>query len=426
MTSTGRVRRSRILRDFVFVLHLTVGAAAGVPVLVMAATGTILSTEGMVTAIAERRHQVAPPITSDPPARKIAPAFLLNVVREWSAELESPFVATDLRYRSDPQAPARVSSGRYRHVFVDPYRGEVVGTANPTAFYEEVREWHRWFNVPGRMVRDGRAVSGAANILFFLLLVTGPILWWPKRGGRRAFLAGFLFRSCEGRAARDNNRHRVVGVWSILPLSVIVLTGSLVSYPELADRVYPAAGQALPTGGWPGTALEVSAEPGTASEPARVESPEGASEAPPSASDEDDPDLGAVLRSAEEWVDGWQTLTLALPVRRDGTVEALIAGGGRGRPQMTGVLVVDAASGVPREWTPFSAVAPARRAREIFQHAHTGEYFGAAGQLAAGIFSLGACFMVWTGLSMAFRRLRRWRGRVTAANPDPASARIQS
>jgi uncharacterized iron-regulated membrane protein len=40
---------------------------------------------------------------------------------------------------------------------------------------------------------------------------------------------------------------------------------------------------------------------------------------------------------------------------------------------------------------------------------HTGEAFGFAGQTVAGLASLGGCFLVVTGLAMAWRRLRSWQ-----------------
>jgi len=40
---------------------------------------------------------------------------------------------------------------------------------------------------------------------------------------------------------------------------------------------------------------------------------------------------------------------------------------------------------------------------------YTGEAFGFAGQTVAGLASLGGCFLVWTGLAMAWRRVRSWR-----------------
>jgi len=54
---------------------------------------------------------------------------------------------------------------------------------------------------------------------------------------------------------------------------------------------------------------------------------------------------------------------------------------------------------------------------------HTGEAFGAAGKLVAGIASLGAAVLVWSGLALALRILARsWRSRAALGSevePSP-------
>ena len=62
-------------------------------------------------------------------------------------------------------------------------------------------------------------------------------------------------------------------------------------------------------------------------------------------------------------------------------------------------------------------------ARLWMRFLHTGEALGAGGQLMAGIASLGAAMLVWTGLALALRRLARGvRARGTQASRiQPAS-----
>jgi uncharacterized iron-regulated membrane protein len=50
---------------------------------------------------------------------------------------------------------------------------------------------------------------------------------------------------------------------------------------------------------------------------------------------------------------------------------------------------------------------PAQKARSWFRFVHTGEQYGVIGQTIAGIASLAACFLVYTGLALAWRRLIR-------------------
>jgi hypothetical protein len=46
-----------------------------------------------------------------------------------------------------------------------------------------------------------------------------------------------------------------------------------------------------------------------------------------------------------------------------------------------------------------------QRARAWFRLVHTGEQYGVIGQTVAGLASLVACFLVYTGLALAWRRL---------------------
>ena len=60
-------------------------------------------------------------------------------------------------------------------------------------------------------------------------------------------------------------------------------------------------------------------------------------------------------------------------------------------------------------WEPFEAGTAGRRLRSILRFAHTGEVLGLAGQTVAGLVSLGAMVLVWTGLALSWRRLTSWR-----------------
>jgi uncharacterized iron-regulated membrane protein len=74
-------------------------------------------------------------------------------------------------------------------------------------------------------------------------------------------------------------------------------------------------------------------------------------------------------------------------------------------------LTVDRATGRELRWEPFAGQTPGRRLRAVLRFAHTGEVLGLAGQTVAGLVSLGATLLVWTGLALSARRLLAWRGR---------------
>ncbi|MYC88808.1 MAG: PepSY domain-containing protein [Gemmatimonadales bacterium] len=377
-----------MIRTIVFWLHLTVAVAAGLVILMLAATGAVLSLEETVTGLAERRHFVAAPEG----AQRLRPE---------GVALAAGLVATSLSYSSDPRAAVRVHEGQDLHALVDPYTGQVLGRGpgGLERFFEGVHNWHRWFNVSGSSVRRARAVTGAVNVAFLFLLLTGPILWFPRPVTRRSLARALLLRPRAKGAARDLNWHQTVGIWSVLPLAVIAATGVATSYPALGDRVYPVVGSAVPAAAWP--AGSESAEP--ESEGVGTEGEEGAARAP-------DPDLRAALATAEAWAPEWKTLILHMPRPTDAEVRVEVHGGRAGQPQRAGLLTLDTATGSVRAWESFADDTPARRAQQFLRYAHTGEYWGLPGQLLAGLFSLAAALMVWTGLSLAVRRLRRFVG----------------
>jgi len=373
-----------MIRAIIFWLHLSVAAASGLVILMLAATGVVLSLEETVTGLAERRYLVAAPEGAERlPPEEIAGAAGLT--------------ATSLSYRSDPRAPVRVYEGRDRYVRVDPYTGQVLATGpgGLERFFEGAHNWHRWFNVSGGSVRRARAVTGAVNVAFLFLLLTGPILWIPRPVTRRSLANVIFLRPGAKGARRDLNWHQVVGIWSVLPLAAIAATGVATSYPAAGDRVYPMVGNAVSAGSW----AAASASTGVGFDEAAI--PEDSARVA-------EPDLRAVLATAEGWAPEWRTVILNLPRPADREVRVEVQGGRAGQPHRTGFLTVDAASGAARSWESFADDSPARRAQQFLRYAHTGEYWGLGGQLLAGLFSLAAALMVWTGLSLAVRRLRRF------------------
>ncbi|MXX71918.1 MAG: PepSY domain-containing protein [Gemmatimonadetes bacterium] len=368
-----------MIRAVIFRLHLSVAVAAGAVVFMLAATGAILSLEETVTGLAEQRYFVA----GGEGAERLGPEAIAAA---------AGFAATSLRYRADARAPVRVYEGRDRYARVDPHTGAVLalGPDGLERFFEGVHNWHRWFNVSGGSVRRARAVTGAVNVAFLFLLLTGPILWIPRPVARRSLANVLLFRRGARGAWRDLNWHQVVGIWSVLPLAAIAATGVTTSYPAVADRVYPMVANVVPAEAWPGTV--------------GLEAMEGSVDAPRAP----ETDLAAVLATAEAWAPGWRTLILNVPRPTDSEVRAEVHGGRAGQPQRVGILTLDAVTGAVLEWESFADDTPSRRAQQFLRYAHTGEYWGLAGQLLAGLFSLAAALMAWTGLSLAVRRLRRF------------------
>ena len=108
----------------------------------------------------------------------------------------------------------------------------------------------------GEYRTTGRAVTGAANLAFLFIVLSGAYLWLPRTWAWRAVRQVIWFRGGLPGKARDFNWHNTIGVWSVVPLAMVVASGVVISYPWARNLVYRIAGEAPPTprGGGRGSA----------------------------------------------------------------------------------------------------------------------------------------------------------------------------
>ncbi len=110
-------------------------------------------------------------------------------------------------------------------------------------------------------------------------------------------------------------------------------------------------------------------------------------------------------KRAETQVPSWRTIALRVPANARAPLVFTIDSGDGGRPDLRAQLTLKRGSGDLVKWEPFSANSAGRRLRSWIRFSHTGEAGGIPGETIAAIASLGACFLVWTGISLAIRRL---------------------
>lgn len=376
-----------MIRKTIFWIHLCCGVAAGLVILMMSATGVILTYERQMLAWQTRDFY------SDAPA---AAARLSIESLVASAALGEPeFAATSVRLASNPRAPALLSAGFSGSRYLDAYTGEVLGEP-PQAldeFFGAVTGWHRWFNAVGESRASWRAVTGASNLAFLFLIVGGLYLWLPRVYKWTMFRAHLLFnRQALRGKARDYNWHHVFGFWTAIPLFVVVATAVVFSYPWASNAVYRVFGEEPPAGRG-GTAVGPGPDAGA---PAKAASGTG---------DSARLSLDALFERAARHVGHWETITVNLARPGASEVSFAIDQGNGGQPQRRHNLTLDATTGKVAAWEPFQSQSPGRRARSWIRFLHTGEALGIVGQTAAGIVSLTSLVMVWTGLALAYRRL---------------------
>jgi uncharacterized iron-regulated membrane protein len=379
----------QLLRRVVFWCHLIAGLIAGSIVFIMSITGVLLTYERQINAWADTHRYRGVPA---PGAVRLAPDALLSSVRA-AGTMATPAALT---LWSDPAAPAAATLGS-RTVFLNPYTGQVLGesAAQPRAFFRTMTDWHRWLGVSGEGRATARMITGACNLAFLFLVVSGFYLWFPRTWTWRQFRAVLWFRGDVRGKARDFNWHNAIGFWSAVPLAIVVASGVVMSYPWANDLVYRVAGEAPP------------ARPAAGAAGGRGAGPERAT----AGGDVPAVRLDRSWARAEQQVERWRSISVRIPPPGSKTTVFTIDRGNGGQPQERGTLTVDTASAEVVKWEPFSALTPGRRLRSYVRFGHTGEAAGLVGQSIAGLASLGALVLVWTGVSLALRRFSAWRAR---------------
>jgi sulfite reductase (NADPH) flavoprotein alpha-component len=168
------------------------------------------------------------------------------------------------------------------------------------------------------------------------------------------------------------------------------------SYPWANDLLYTL------TGSEPPRRVEDPAAPAAQGARARGQRGEALAAAPTASFDD-------LLTRAQEQVPGWVMIMLRFQPRGDGPVTASIQGPDAFHPFQRSQLTLNRATGDIVKWEPYANNSTGRKLRTWVRALHTGEAFGVVGQTVAGLASLGGCFLVWTGLAMAWRRFRSWR-----------------
>lgn len=402
------------LRPILFWSHLVAGLVAGLVIAVMSFTGAMLAFEKEIIAWAERDvRRVAP----SPDGRRLGLDALLARVKESQPGVNPGSVTL----RRDPTEALLVSINRTNNLSVNPYTSEIHPQGAPATrqFMRLMMDWHRWLGQADQRRPLGKAITGASNAAFLVLALTGLVLWWPRKLSAAAFRSVTLMNLKLRGKARDWNWHNVVGVWCAPVLIVLTITALPMSYRWANDLVYKMTGNTPPAPNSP---------PGGANPAVEVPKP-----APGS----DRMSLARLVEVAQEQIPQWQEITI-----RFGGGNPREGGGRNGGEQKNtrphGPQPVSIAVKERSAWPRFGATQLSldpytgsvlrverysdwnlgRRIRSWTRFLHTGEALGWAGQVVAGLASLGGVLLTYTGFALAWRRLV-WRSAKPECSASP-------
>ena len=379
-------------RTFIFWVHLVIGVAGGIIILMMSLTGVVLTYEAQINRWDQQEYRSQERATHSEPLT--IDELLLHI-----SDHVPDATPSAITIRHNQLEPAVVNVGGGISMFFDRYSGQPLGNNDRPIrrFLRSVMYWHRWFALDGDNRIYGRTITNTANLGFLFLVISGAYLWWPKTWSLSALRPITWFRAGLKGRARNFNWHNVIGLWMALPLAIIVFSGSAIGYRWVTNGIYFAFGENPPRQSTITSQSDVT--------DANVNEQRHYASYQPMF---DQANIDAQL---------WNAITLRMPADNAERVLLLVDRGTGRQPSKQYELAFDRENGGLVERTGYPAYSPARKFGRWLRFAHTGEVYGFLGQTIAGIAAAGAVVLVWTGLAMAWRRFQNTQSKQSRPSP---------
>lgn len=222
-------------KKFTFQLHKILGLATGIVVFIVAITGCCWAFKEEIESLYNDYKKVTPqdqPILTPNKARELAEAHFPNNTVHGTIFKKADDAIEVIFYDAEPEF--------YQSVFLNPYSGEIIQVDNHlTGFFAFVLKGHMRLWLPKEI---GEQVVGVSVLLFILIIISGFILWLPKKRKNLKQRLKFDWKKTTRWKRKNFDLHTVVGFYICSFALILAFTGSMISYNWLKYVVYKSTG----------------------------------------------------------------------------------------------------------------------------------------------------------------------------------------
>ena len=356
------------MRKLIFTLHLYTALVAGIFVVILGVTGSIMAFEDDLDRVFNPKLFTVPVGSQKLPIRRVLDSLK-------AAFPGQPFNGLHVGSKPDEAYYAGVKGGQ---VFVNPYTGQVLGTRPVPTPLGTIHQIHLRLSI-------GPAGKTIVNVVAFVLVwlvISGIYLWWPLKRAKIKFGASIR------RMIFDT--HNAVGIFSALFLLAAGLSGIVIHFDgDIGERLNEAFHAKAP----------LRMVPSTPGEGARPISPDDAIADALAAL----PGTSTIAFNAPNGPKGSYYVSLRFP-------EDLTPGG-------RSWVVVDQYSGKPL-FIENSRTAPAGTWTIIQNRAiHTGDIFGYPTKV---LMAVSCCLLIIQAITGYYMWLKKLRTRPREGQAEPA------
>eukprot|EP01133_Synstelium_polycarpum_P004838 gene4838-5625_t len=198
-------------------LHLWLGLATGIVMIIVCLTGCLWIFKEEIDVMLDPTLKIE---KQDKPYLK--PSDFQRVAKEINPEKTLSYVL----YQHEQAAYLVLGKrGEGLSVRVNPYSGKVIqqpakeGSFN---FFDWALRGHRFLWLSPEI---GRPIVNYSTLIFMLLLLTGLVLWWPKKWNKSTRARSFSIKWGASVKRINYDLHNVLGFYALIVLLIISATG---------------------------------------------------------------------------------------------------------------------------------------------------------------------------------------------------------
>jgi len=212
-------------------IHRWLGFISGLVVFIVSITGCIFCFQDEIQDAIHSYRKVE--IQERP---YIGPSQLKSIALKDYAKSSANYI---YYYGKDRPAVviANLDKAGLTYIYIDPYTGKILHSEPLLSnFFVVVEYIHLYLLLPPEI---GALVVGISVIIFLALMITGIILWWPKRktDRKRSFTIKW-----NGRWRRVNyDLHNVLGFYATSIAVILAITGLSIAFEWVNNGIYKAA-----------------------------------------------------------------------------------------------------------------------------------------------------------------------------------------
>lgn len=236
----------RTFKYWIGQIHLWLGLASGLIVFIVSITGCLFSFQAEISNITYKKTFFITPANA-----KVLPLSELKQQAQIALGDKQPinYITTFKRadmawefmaYKTNDTALTYFGATEYfKSVFINPYTAQVTGFRDYKYDFFNIIKYAHWsllLNSP-----YGQPIVGWSTLIFVVLLITGLVLWFPKKWNKATRQQSFKIK-WKAKFKRVNyDLHNVLGFYSLLLALIIGLTGMVFSFSWFQATVYVVA-----------------------------------------------------------------------------------------------------------------------------------------------------------------------------------------